>query len=291
MKRRIPMIERIIGIRRIAQVGLVAVGCLAANAGATETSRKASRIVSVDFCADQFVLELADRRRILALSPDATRSFSYLRKKARDLPLIRPRAENLILAGADLVVRSYGGGPNLGKLLAKAQVGTLQVGWAQDLEDIKAVVRAMAKGLGEPERGETLVRRMEARIEAIAQRVTRARDSKAPPSALYTTPSGTTTGPGSLVHELMVSAGFSNFEARPGWRPLPLERMAYERPDRVIAAFFDKPGIDLERWSPMRHPVADKSLGALPVTRIPGAYLSCGGWFVLDALEALAPKD
>ncbi|WP_038097283.1 ABC transporter substrate-binding protein [Thioalkalivibrio sp. HK1] len=290
------MIGSIEKILRIAAVGFIAAGCLAMDAGAaTETGTqdigKPSRIVSVDFCADQFVLELADRRRILALSPDARRSFSYLRKKAQDLPSIRPRAENLIIEGADLVVRSYGGGPNLGKLLAKAQVGMLQVGWAQDLEDIKTVVRAMAKGLGEPERGEALVGRMEARIEAIAQRVAAVRKSRTPPSALYTTPSGTTTGPGSLVHELMVAAGFSNFEARPGWRPLPLERMAYERPDRVIAAFFDKPGSELERWSPMRHSVASKSLGALPLTRLPGAYLACGGWFVLDALETLAPRD
>ncbi|MBF2760677.1 MAG: ABC transporter substrate-binding protein [Ectothiorhodospiraceae bacterium AqS1] len=286
---------RIIETLRIASAGLVVAGCLAmaSAVGAAENREreKASRIVSVDFCADQFVLELADRRRILALSPDARRSFSYLSDEVGDLPSIRPRAENLILEGADLVVRSYGGGPNLGKLLAKAGVGILQVGWARDLEDIKTVVRAMATGLGEPRRGDALVRRMEARIEAIRRRVARKRDPEYPPMALYTTPSGTTTGPGSLVHELMAAAGFSNFESRPGWRPLPLERMAYERPERVIAGFFDKPGVDLDRWSPIRHPLAKKSLESLPAIQIPGAYLACGGWFVLDALEALAPRD
>ncbi len=286
------MIQPLLEGLRIARAGLIAAVCLAMsampamNADATEPAGKASRIVSVDFCADQFLLALADRDRILALSPDATRSFSYLRREAEGLPSIRPRAEDLILSGADLVVRSYGGGPNLGRLLAKARVGMLQVGWAQDLNDIKALVRALAKGLGEPERGERLVREMEARIEAVARRVARARSSKAP-TALYTTPSGTTSGPGSLMHEIMISAGFSNFETRPGWRPLPLERIAYEKPDRVIAGFFDQPDTD-NRWSPMRHPVARKGLGALPTVQLPGAYLTCGGWFILDALEALA---
>ena len=55
----------------------------------------ARRIVSLDYCADQFVLGLAERRRILAVSPDADADFSYMRASAEGLRTVRPRAEDV----------------------------------------------------------------------------------------------------------------------------------------------------------------------------------------------------
>ena len=58
-------------------------------------------------------------------------------------------------------------------------------------------------------------------------------------TVLYMTPAGVTTGSGSLVHEMLVAAGLDNFEEGRGWRPLPLERLAYEQPDVIAASFFE----------------------------------------------------
>ena len=66
------------------------------------------RIVSLDFCADQYVLKLADRGSILALSPEAVMAHSYLREQAAGLRSVRPLAEDAIALQPDLVVRSYG---------------------------------------------------------------------------------------------------------------------------------------------------------------------------------------
>ncbi len=61
------------------------------------------RIVSLDYCADQYVLKLVEPQRILALSPDAEKSFSYMREAARALPKVRPRAEDVLVLKPDLV--------------------------------------------------------------------------------------------------------------------------------------------------------------------------------------------
>ena len=55
---------------------------------------KPMRIVSLDYCADQYVLKLADREQILAISPDATGDFSYMREAARGVPTVRAAAED-----------------------------------------------------------------------------------------------------------------------------------------------------------------------------------------------------
>lgn len=87
---------------------------------------------------------------------------------------------------------------------------------------------------------------------------------------------------------MLETAGLANFQATPGWRPLPLERLAYERPDRVAAAFFDASTNHPNVWSAMRHPVAKTQMIELPVTELKGAWTACGGWFLMDAVEALA---
>ena len=56
---------------------------------------KPLRIVSLDYCADQYVLQFVPRENILAISPDGTADFSYMRETAAGIPTVRPIAENV----------------------------------------------------------------------------------------------------------------------------------------------------------------------------------------------------
>lgn len=243
--------------------------------------KRPQRIVSLDYCADQFVLKLADRDQIAAVSTGAVKEFSYMRAAARGVPAVRARAEEALLLRPDLVVRAYGGGPRVTGLLARAGVPVAQVGYAEDLEGVRRTVRDMAAALGQPARGEALVREMDAslaRIHADARR----------PSALYVTPGGVTTGPGSLVDELMRAAGYRNFETTPGWRPLPLERLVAETPDMVAFARFG--ATDTSPWTATRHPQMRAVLAQKPVAMLDGAWTDCGGWFAVEAVETMAAQ-
>ncbi|MEM7729642.1 MAG: ABC transporter substrate-binding protein [Pseudomonadota bacterium] len=244
------------------------------------------RIVSLDYCADQYVLKLADREQILALSPDSGEGFSYMREDAIGVPTVRPVAEDVLVLKPDLVVRNYGGGPNAAAFFERAGIPVLQVGWASTIDgealgSIPTLIQHMADGLGQSERGEALVAEYRDRLAALGDR-TRAQ------TALYMTPGGVTSGPGSLVHEMMSAAGLTNFQETPGWRSLPLERLAYEQPDVVVASFFETLTSHPSAWSAARHPVARAQLDGANVVPLQGAWTACGGWFILDAVEALA---
>jgi len=246
----------------------------------------ARRIVSLDYCADQYVLQLADRERILAVSPDATKPFSYLREQAVGLPSVRPLSEDVLLLRPDLVVRSYGGGPGATAFFERAGIPVLQIGFAAHIdgessETVVSVLRDVAAGLDEAARAEVMIDRLRARLAALPTPTTTR-------SALYMTPAGVTAGPGSLIHEMLRSAGLTNFQQAPGWRTLPLERLAYEQPDLIGAAFFGSMANHPDAWSAARHPIARRQLHDRPVVALPGAWTSCGGWFILDAIEALA---
>lgn len=264
----------------------LAAACSAPGVVVSPSNERPMRIVSLDFCADQYVLKLADEDQILAVSPDAVEDFSYMREAAIGVPTVRPVAEDVLILKPDLIVRSYGGGPNATSFFKRAGVPVLQVGWAsnvdsEDLGSIPSLIQDMADGLGQSARGQALVDEFRTGLAAIGA-------EHQGSTALYMTPAGVTTGPGSLVHEMLKSAGLKNFQQSPGWRSLPLERMAYEQPDMVAAAYFESRSNHPNAWSPTRHPVAQAQLGQEQVVSIKGAWVSCGGWFILNAIEALA---
>ena len=304
----------------------------AATPAPLEPPVRAMRVVSLDYCADQYVLKLLGRERILALSPDATRDFSYMREAARGMPKVAPRAEDVLVLKPDLVVRSYGGGADAGAFFARAGVPVLQLGYAEDLAGVRRVLVETAGQLGERARGERIAREMDARVARLSERAyspfvpsnqnaalpefpsevegrmldplrsrpstslgTNGRGSNtgsgsgiaSKPTLLYATPGGVTSGPGSLIHELIELAGYRNFQTEPGWQPLPLERLAYEKPDRVAMAWFGRRDYNPDQWSAARHPLM-RTASQHPVIGLEGAWTACGGWFVLDAAEAMA---
>ncbi len=239
------------------------------------------RVISLDYCSDQFVLKLLPKENILAVSPDARRDFSYMREHAVGIPQVRPIAEDVLTLSPDLVVRSYGGGSNVTHFLRGVDVRVLQIPLVtNDLIAIRKSIRFVANSLGVSAHGEDIIADMDSRLAAID----RHDDNK---TALYMTPTGVTSGPGTLVHEMIRAAGFKNFEQRPGWWSVPLERLAYEQPDLVIGAFFDHKTNHPSQWSAMRHPVAKRQLSERPTVLIDGAWTSCGAWFLVDAIEAL----
>ncbi len=240
-----------------------------------------TRIVSLDYCSDQFVVKLADRSQILALSKDATKEFSYMSKQVVGIPTVRSQAEDVMVLRPDMVARSYGGGPGAKGFFERAGLPIAQLSFADDYDGIIANIRTMAKDFGHPERGEALVAEFEARLAAIKKA-----DIK--PAALYTTPSGVTGGEGTIIDLMMDSASLANFQKQDGWNPIPLERLARERPDMVIAASFGTKTNHMDGWSPSRHPVARAQIKGQTILPLNGALTSCGGWFVIEAIEAMA---
>ncbi|NNF16652.1 MAG: ABC transporter substrate-binding protein [Gammaproteobacteria bacterium] len=241
------------------------------------------RIVSLDYCADQFVLKFVAPENILALSPDATKHFSYMRDSAKGLPQVRSSAEAVLALQPTTVVRSYGGGPYARQFFSAAGVDVVQLDFPADLDAVANNILKVARQLGVSAKGTALVSEMEHRLLEL-QRAPRRLPS------LYVTPGGVTTGPGSLVHEVLEAAGLSNFELQKGWRPVPLERLAGSRPDLLVAASFGQKSAHVDAWTLARHPLMMELMDAVPRVDIDGAWTSCGGWFLLDAIEALAQR-
>ncbi len=249
---------------------------IAAAFAATPASARSGplRILSLDQCADQYVLALAADAD-LALSPRADDPDAWLREAARGRRRMRGTLEAAVGFRPHVVVRYWGGEPRLLSALETRGVRVVEIADAAEMDQVRANIRAVAAGVGRPARGEALIARMDARLAEIRPPPLRDR------SALYLTSGGFTAGTGTLVDAMFRAAGLVNLAPQAGFGPVSVERIALAPPARFVLGFFDQVRADFR--GPGRHPVVRRAANGRTAARLPAAALTCPAWFAADA--------
>ncbi|MEM9619487.1 MAG: ABC transporter substrate-binding protein [Pseudomonadota bacterium] len=249
---------------------------------ATASAGAAPRVMSTDFCADQFILKLADREQIAALSPDADNDFSYLRREAAGLPRTRPDAESVVSYAPDVVLRFWGGDE---ARLRALDLHVVTLKFANNFEDVIENIRTAAAALEKNTQGDALIADMRDRLAALASA------AHTNPEALYVTPGGVTAGKGTMIDAILNAAGVRNIAAEQGlsfWPPLPAEAVVAAPPALIVAGFFSANSERISHWSAARHPAFRKVFDQTPSIHLPTDVLSCPAWYSVDAAEIIA---
>lgn len=246
-------------------------------------AERPQRIVSLDYCADQFVLALADRRQIAALSRGALRDDSYFRERARGLPRTRGTLEEVLALRPDIVVRTWGGPWDAEAVYGRFGVRVVSVGDAQDFDAARLDVARAAAAIGQSARGAELVSDLDRRLAAL-----RADAAEARAPVLYMSAGGAVAGRGTMIDAAIEAAGARNLRAEASWTVLPLERMIETPPALIALGFFDHGRERMNAWSRTRHPALRRALGESRTVHLPTASIACDAWFAVDAAEAIA---
>lgn len=237
------------------------------------------RIVSLNLCADQLLLVLADRAQIAALTPlSRDRAMSAEAERARSWPVAKGSAENLLLLKPDLVISSpyYQIPPQ-----TKGHFRQVSLADATSYPQIVEQVREVATALGHPERGEALIAKMNAAMAALPK-------SGGHPVAAYYQRRGYMTGTGTLVDDLMQRVGLRNLATvlrKPVLSRLTLEEMVVAKPDYLIVETATDTVPD--KGTEMLHHPALKAMGRL---RLPEAWTVCGSPAYVLAAQSLAAQ-
>lgn len=243
------------------------------------------RVVSLDYCADQYVLALADRDQITALSRGSRRDDSYFRNRARGIRQTRGTLEEVLALRPDLIVRNWGGPWDAAQVYARFHVPVLQVGDVTDFAAARADLLDAARVLGHQQRGEALARDLDlrlARLEAQAPR------ERAP--VMYLSAGGAVAGAGTLTDAAINAAGGRNVRTAQGWQLMPLEAMVQTPPALIVLGFFDAGRESMNAWSPSRHPALRRALARARTVSLPPATISCEAWTMIDAAELIAAR-
>lgn len=241
------------------------------------------RILSLDYCADQFVLALADREQITALSRGSQRDDSYFRARAHGIRQTRGTLEEVLALRPDLVVRNWGGPWDAAQVYGRFAIPVLQVGDTPTFAQAREDVLDAARVVGHAGRGQAIARDLDVRLARLRANAPRERQP-----VMYLSSYGGVPGSGVLMDDVIAVAGGRNVRTDASWTVLPLERMITTPPALIALGFFDTGRSAVNAWSPARHPALQRALAQARTIDLPAATISCEAWYAIDAAEAIA---
>lgn len=240
------------------------------------------RIVSLNLCADQYLLALADRDQIAGLTRNAIDpDMSAAAAQAKGLRLLKGSAEEILATNPDLILGMPARRGGVMAALSGEDYRSVDVTLANSYADIVAQVRVIAQAVGHPERGEALIARMDRDLAAIPRR----QDAGV---AAYYQRRGYLTGTGTLVDDLMTRVGLVNLAGRigkPALSQLSLEELMVAQPDYLIVESAAERVMD-QGTEMLHHPML-RDIKRLP---LPQAWTVCGGPAYVRAAQSLADQ-
>jgi iron complex transport system substrate-binding protein len=266
--------------RRTAMAGLAASGLAGAAVAAPR------RVVSLVSCLDPVLVQVADPSQIVALSHYSRwRNAPMSQRAARAFPVTYGSMEEIVSLRPDVVLASFHAPAGMAAALERLGIANEVFAVPNSIAESLAQVRRVAALAGHPDRGERLAARIEGAIAAAAPPA-----GARPVKALLFQPNGFTTGPGTMMDELMRRCGLSNIVTRYGLRrsgTLPLELILADPPELLLAAK-SQPGAQTWAERAATHPALSKLAGRMRHVILPENYIYCGGPVLIEAASALA---
>ncbi|MFT4096086.1 MAG: ABC transporter substrate-binding protein [Rhodoblastus sp.] len=277
---------RIGGARGIACAAAFAAACALAPAAAQ--SARPQRIVSINQCADELLLRLADRDNIASvtwLSRDAANS--NVAALAAGTPVNHALAEEVMAFRPDIVLAGAFSSQTTIGILKRLGVRVVEFEPPRSMDDVRAQIRTLADAIGENVRGQAMVREIDAGLAALAPRAQGPRLR-----AAVMQPNGFTVEKGSLVEEIMNRAGLDNLGSRVAagsYLAIPLEAVALQQADVMIVngEAYDAPALATEA---LNHPLIAALGRRLKVVSMPPKLWTCGGPNLVDAVRLLVDQ-
>lgn len=183
---------------------IMVLACVCASRHSEANERTPPRqIVSVNLCADQMLIALAPRSKIVALGPfSRDPGLSFFSRQAESFPQVQPRSEALFGIEADAIAVGPFDSAFLRQMVMRRNIEEIVVGRWTSVEDILEGVTTFARTIGEAAAGNKLAAEIQESITSIHRLV----DRTPAPSFLILHRRGY-VGEGGIVSELLEAAG------------------------------------------------------------------------------------
>ena len=260
--------------------GLALAAC--SQAAVPDGERRLPTLVSLNPCSDAILVEVANPEQILALSHYSSdpASSSMNPDLARRYSSISGSVEEVLALDPDLVVAGTFLPPATATALREIGIPVVTMPIANDVAQSREQVMALARASGHPERGRSLIEKIDGALDKAAP----AQNTR-PVSAIVWQGGGIVPGDDTLIADLLRLTGFSSLSATRGFSQadyLPLEIMLADPPDVILAAA--NPRMNENRQ--LGHP-ALRALEDTRLARLDPSLLWCGGPTIIHAAQRL----
>lgn len=246
------------------------------------------RIVSINLCTDQLLLQLADASQIVGLSSlsNDPRS-SAMWREAAGFPTTNGTAEAVIKLNPTIVFAGTYSTRATTDLLRRLGYRVETFTPAQSIEDTKANIMKMAALTNTTKRGETLIQQIDHALQLASER--KGTKPNSPPTFSDYGVNGWTSGATSLLGDIATATGFSLLSEELGYIGggyIRLEELIQNQPDYIDFIQDNAPANSLSREQ-FRHPIIDHVKSNVQEVDIPSRLSLCGSAAIVDVIDSL----
>jgi len=242
------------------------------------------RIVSMNLCADQMVLQLA--------APDTVVSVSFLTADPEESPVAHlteglnlnaGQAEEVVALDPDLIVTGRYTTTAAKILLRRLDYPVIEVDVPLTFAAVHATYLALGAALGRTSQAEQLLDTLDRRFAALDRRVGGNRFG----SMLILDANGFTVGRPSLVDQVLSRIGLINIAVQldvGDFGQVTMEAVLIAKPDHLVRMAYRTNAPSLANLT-LSHPALVKYLGTKETISVPQSWLNCGGPYLASAAE------
>ena len=254
------------------------------------------RIVSINLCTDELLLQLVGPERVVALTKfSADPEVSTVASQAKDIKKIQGGIEDVQACRPDLLVGGRFSHKETLRFFERSGIPVLTFGLPKNFEDIYADIRKLAEAAGAPEKGEAIIRGMQDELAILKPKITpgvHSRGDLGRKRAFFFQSGGFVPGSGTFENAIMEAARLENLAASMGIRDygsLSLEKLIEMKPDVVIFAS-DQRKRPTVRGEVLTHPAIRRALPHVKTVTLPSAILNCGSPASVEAVRILVKE-
>ena len=245
------------------------------------------RIVSINLCTDELLLQLVGPERVAALTKfSADPEVSTVASQAKNIKKIQGGIEDVQACRPDLLVGGRFSHKETLRFFERSGIPVLIFGLPKNFEDIYADIRKLAGAVDEIGKGDQLVQNMQSDLVVLKQ------NSGSKKKAFFFQSGGFVPGSGTFENAIMEAARLENLAASMGIRDygsLSLEKLIEMKPDVVIFAS-DQRKRPTVRGEVLTHPAIRRALPHVKTVTLPSAILNCGSPASVEAVRILVKE-
>jgi len=193
---------------------------------------KPMHIMSLNLCTDLLLIQMAPKSRIASLTHLAHGGVQALFPGAdAGIAINHGSPEDIINQKPDLILAETFAAPVTQRLAAKVGARVATISSTSSFADIRVAVRQVGAAIGEPERAEALIRRMDAELVELAA-IKPARRFR----VVAWSGGNAVPGKDTLTNAIIEAAGADNIAAAPGFNygTFDVEQLLQAAPDALL---------------------------------------------------------
>ena len=249
-------------------------------------TKELPNIISLNICADTYLVAFADPKQILALAPQSHDSrFSAFTEKTKQFPINHGNIEEILMLKPDLLILSPYSSNHIKNMALRFGIKIFTLDAAHDYESARNEILQLGKAIGRKSQASQYLRQLDQEMEKLKKNI----NHKIPPKRLLNIQrQGISIGKGHILDDIIIRAGAINLgrQGNHKIRIMSLENILQLHPDYILT-IHRKISTKNQNMAILQHPALHQNFSDNQWITIPQNLIVCAGATTPTAIKMI----